>query len=62
MYGDYLGEFVCGYWDLKGRGVSSFGLIFQKGACIWGSELFWSVSKFHFLQNFSDIYLPPTRG
>ena len=32
MYGDYLGEFVCGYWDLKSRGLSSFGLIFQKGA------------------------------
>ena len=24
----------------------------------WVLELFWSMSKFHFLQNFSDVYLP----
>ena len=33
MYGDQFGEFVCGYWDLKGslRASSPFGGDREKG-------------------------------
>ena len=40
MYGDYLGEFVCGYWDLKGRAaeVSVLLALFFKKVLVFGGQ------------------------